>query len=648
MSFQVGDHVGDYTIVGSVGSGGVGQVFKVEHNITRRVEAMKVLLAGRVESSAPAQRFEREIKLQAKLDHPNIASVHNAFWATDQLVMVMELVEGRSLDKIIDEGPVKTSVALRYAMQCLRALEYAHGQGITHRDIKPENIMVTPGGRVKLMDFGLAKERTDPRLTQVGAVVGSLYYISPEQARGSDEFDHRTDIYSFGCVLYEMVTGRRPFEYDSSFALLQAAVSETPPPVAEIVPEFPKSFEGVIAKAMAKDPDDRFQSARELRLALEAVVRDPSAAVAVPASQSSSAIRESLTPAQKSSRVRRMAFVASGLLAVVYLGLSALSKTTVADEVSNYSELDADIVALQPRVAGRTDYEALLTLALGQKAWSMAFSADGRRLAAATADSAVKVVDVIEGKVVASLRGHEDQAVDVEFSPDGRYLASAGWDGSAQLWDVRAYVNVRRLSHMEKVTAVAFSRDSRLLATGSADDSIRVWDLANLGESAVLPGPDDGPTALAFSPLASLLVAVSKEGGARLWAMQQGTEEALEGRESGSTAVSIGPSGLQLAAAGSNLVTIWDIPSRSVAREISAPGWIYALEQTEEGVWLALAVPGSEPNTAKVWNLATEEVIVELPHSSPVQSVAIGAGGRLFATVSEGGTLTVWKAASGS
>ena len=567
MSFQIGDQVGDYTIVGSVGAGGVGQVFKVEHNITGRIEAMKVLLEGRAESSAPAQRFEREIKLQAKLDHPNIASVHNAFWATNQLVMVMELVEGRSLDKIIAEGPLKPSLALRYALQCLRALEYAHAQGITHRDIKPENIMVTPGGRVKLMDFGLAKERTDPKLTQVGAVVGSLYYISPEQARGKDEFDHRTDIYSFGSVLYEMVVGRRPFEHESSFALLQAAVNETPPAAAEAKPGLPASLSAVIAKAMAKAPDDRYATARDMRLALEAVIRNRSSASA----QTSSDIREPLTPAERAGRIRRMAFVACGLLAVLYLALSSLSKTSVADEVANYQQLGAEIGVPQPELGARAEPNAQLTLALGQKAWALAFSADGRRVAAATEDSVVRIIDVLSGEVQATLQGHEGQIVDIEFSPDGRYLASAGWDGSAELWDARSSSNLRRLSHMEKVTAVAFSHDSRLLATGSSDDSIRVWDLANLGESAVLAGPDQGPAALAFSPLASMLAAVSDEQQVRLWAMQQGGEELLEGREIGAGAVAFGVNGLQLAAAGANRVTIWDMPTRSVARQIDAP-----------------------------------------------------------------------------
>ena len=298
MSFRIGDIVGDYEIVGVVGAGGAGQVFRVEHRITGRIEAMKVLLEGRgTETNAPAARFLREIKLQASLDHPNIASVHNAFWEKDELVMIMELVNGESLDRVIAQGRMPMGKVLRYAVQSLIALEYAHSRGITHRDIKPENIMVTPDGVVKLMDFGLAKDRNDPKMTELGVVVGSLFYISPEQARGLATVDHRTDVYSFGSVLYEMTTGERPFQHKTSFDLLQAAVNEDPEPPSTIAPDIPDSLEAVILRAMSKDPAERFQSARELRRTIEAVVRNPGIDVAAPAS-----LRRSAAPKRSQRR----------------------------------------------------------------------------------------------------------------------------------------------------------------------------------------------------------------------------------------------------------------------------------------------------------------------------------------------------------
>ncbi len=277
MSFEIGDQVGDYRIVGTVGAGGAACVFKVEHEITGRVEAMKVLLRGQAESSRVAERFLREIKLQAQLEHPHIAAVHNALWACDELVMVMELIEGYSLDKLLADGPLRPGQGLRYGVQALTALEHAHSRGVTHRDIKPENIMVTTDGTLKLMDFGLAKIDGESGLTQPGAVLGSLFYISPEQARGQQDVDHRSDIYSVGAVLYEATTGRRPFPYLNTYRLLQAAIEEEPRPPIDLEPSIPQSMNDVILKAMAKDRDERFKDSAEFRKTLEAISRNPTA-----------------------------------------------------------------------------------------------------------------------------------------------------------------------------------------------------------------------------------------------------------------------------------------------------------------------------------------------------------------------------------
>ncbi len=270
MSFRVGDTVGEYNIVGVLGSGGIGRVFRVEHAITRRVEAMKILLEASDDACEQAQRFLREIQIQARLNHPNIAAVHNAFWAQERLVMVMELVEGESLERLLERGRISLMNAIQYARQALAALAYAHAHAVTHRDIKPANVMVTPEGVVKLTDFGLAKTPADPRLTRSGTPMGSVYYIPPEQVRGNVPVDARADVYSLGVVLYEMVTGRRPFESDSAYAIMQAHVNEAPKPPAEVEPSLPTALSEIILTALAKDPAKRFQSADAFRSALEA------------------------------------------------------------------------------------------------------------------------------------------------------------------------------------------------------------------------------------------------------------------------------------------------------------------------------------------------------------------------------------------
>src|SRR2546426_3674262 len=200
MNFQIGDTVGTYKILEVLGSGGMGEVFKVEHLITKRVEALKILVSDA--SSAPRhdQRFLREIQLQARLNHPNIASVHNAFWENGHLLMTMELIEGDSLRKLLASGPLPLADSIDYASQALVALDYAHANGIVHRDISPANMIIADDGPLKLTDFGLAKSPTDLRLTQSGSLLGSLYYMSPEQVTGRALVDARADIYSLGAV----------------------------------------------------------------------------------------------------------------------------------------------------------------------------------------------------------------------------------------------------------------------------------------------------------------------------------------------------------------------------------------------------------------------------------------------------------------
>jgi serine/threonine-protein kinase len=271
MSFRIGEIVGDYTILEELGSGGSGRVFKVEHNITRRKEAMKVLAGTTQTVRDTFLRFLQEIRLQAALAHPGIAEVHNAFWTGDHLVMVMELVEGDSLESLVAAGRLPLEESVSIIQQVLAALSHAHAQRVVHRDVSPSNIFVTRDRRVKLTDFGLAAMTEDLRSTQNGAFLGSFHYMSPEQVRAIGPVDARSDIYSCGVVLYEMVTGRKPFNYDNAFSLMQAHVEQTPLPPVSINPNIPAGLSEAILKAMEKDPANRFASAAAFRDALEAL-----------------------------------------------------------------------------------------------------------------------------------------------------------------------------------------------------------------------------------------------------------------------------------------------------------------------------------------------------------------------------------------
>ena len=278
MSDNTPQRIGDYEIISELGHGGMGRVYKVRNVLTDRVEAMKVILpdlAGRKDFLA---RFMREIKTLASLDHPNIAALRTAFTAPgDQFAMVMEYVEGVTLADKLDRGPLPTADALNYIDQVLSALSYAHARHVIHRDIKPGNMMLTPQGVVKLMDFGLARSADEVGLTVTGSTLGSLDYSSPEQVQAQPT-DERSDIYSVGVSLYQMVTGKRMFGVTSSFSIMQAQVKEMPRPPIDIVPSIPKSLSDAIMISVAKDPAQRFQSAEAFRTALSQVNPNEAAA----------------------------------------------------------------------------------------------------------------------------------------------------------------------------------------------------------------------------------------------------------------------------------------------------------------------------------------------------------------------------------
>ena len=268
--FEPGTRVGDYEILNAIGAGGMGEVYRVRNVISDRIEAMKVLLPSLSQQPDLAERFTREIKVQATMQHPNIASLHTAFHFNNQLVMIMEYVDGVPLDEKLRQGPIPLPDCLDYVIQVLRALSYAHQRGITHRDIKPSNIMVLADGTVKLMDFGIANVAKDPKLTGTGMAVGSPYYMSPEQVRGELP-NPRSDIYSLGITLYELVTGRRPINGDSQFSIMSAHLNEVPTPPIALDHTLPAGLNEIILMAIAKQPERRFQTADALLNALESV-----------------------------------------------------------------------------------------------------------------------------------------------------------------------------------------------------------------------------------------------------------------------------------------------------------------------------------------------------------------------------------------
>jgi len=274
MTYEVGERIGDYQVIERIGAGGMGAVYKVRNLITDRIDAMKVLLPDLRQAADLAERFNREIKVHASLVHPNIAALHTAMRVENQLLMIMEFVEGTSISTRLRQGPIQCHESVAYICQVLSALSYAHERGIIHRDIKPANIMVTPHRIVKLMDFGIATTTNSAnlqnRLTAAGMALGSVHYMSPEQVKAGAP-DARSDLYSLGITFYEMVTGQCPIRGNSEYEIMAAHLAMAPPPPTEINPFLPPAVAAIIIKSIQKRPDDRFQTAADFRASLEAL-----------------------------------------------------------------------------------------------------------------------------------------------------------------------------------------------------------------------------------------------------------------------------------------------------------------------------------------------------------------------------------------
>ena len=266
---------GRYRIVRKLGAGGMANVYLAEDQELGRRVAIKILNDRHANDDQFVERFRREAKNAAALSHPNIVSIYDRGEAEGTYYIAMEHLDGRTLKElIVRRGPAPVHVAIDYARQILAALRFAHRGGIVHRDIKPHNVIVDADGRAKVTDFGIARAGTS-QMTEAGSIIGTAQYLSPEQARGT-AVDQRSDIYSLGIVLYELLTGAVPFTGDSPVEIAMKHLSATPSPPSSRRPDIPRDLDLVVMRALAKDPADRYQTAEEMDADLERVARGAS------------------------------------------------------------------------------------------------------------------------------------------------------------------------------------------------------------------------------------------------------------------------------------------------------------------------------------------------------------------------------------
>ena len=420
MALQPGARLGPYEVLSALGAGGMGEVYKARDARLDRTVAIKVLSEALAADPQFRERFDREARAISRLTHPHICTLYDVGEQTGTAYLVMELLEGETLAERLTKGALPLEQALTIATQIASALEKAHRAGITHRDLKPANIMLTKAG-AKLLDFGLAKSgagragtsggagnaaglstlpTTPPQLTQQGMILGTFQYMAPEQLEG-EEADARTDLFAFGAVFYEMLTGKRAFEGKSQASLISAIMSSEPAPVSALQPLTPPALERLVKTCLAKDPDDRWQSAGDLLRELKW------AANAAPPPD-----RAGLVVARRNGReVVAWSVAAVGVLAALAIGLVGYRQRTPADiPVFRTTILPPDDVSFAGSTAAADRF---------------ALSPDGRRIAfvARGEDQRtllwVRPLDQLTAQPLASTDG----ASSPFWSPDSRFIA---------------------------------------------------------------------------------------------------------------------------------------------------------------------------------------------------------------------------------
>ncbi len=348
MPLQSGDRLGSYTIVAPLGAGGMGEVYRATDTKLNRDVAIKVLPASLARDAERLARFEREAQVLAALNPPNTAQIYGLDDPAGTQAPVMELVEGRTLDQAILPGGVSGALFFDVAMALADALHAAYQKRVTHRDLKPANIMLTTDGRVKVLDFGLARmtesepadfenAATQMGLTQAGAVLGTVPYMSPEQVEARP-LDHRTDLFSFGVLLYEMATGKRPFQGDTSPALMASILREHPKPVSQTRADLPADISAIIGRCLEKDPRNRIQTAQEILVELKVQRRlydsgsRKESGIRIPGSSS---MKIAVAPFTSRTGSKEVEELADGLTDDVTAGLSRFKYLTVAREQQN-------------------------------------------------------------------------------------------------------------------------------------------------------------------------------------------------------------------------------------------------------------------------------------------------------------------------
>lgn len=455
MHLTSGMRMGPYEILSLLGAGSMGEVYRARDTRLNRDVAIKVLPTLTLDPDR-LRRFEIEAQAAAALNHPNILAVYQMGSHDGVPYIVSELLEGKTLSEALRRGPLPLRKAIDCGVQIARGLGAAHEKGIVHRDVKPDNLFITKEGRVKILDFGLAKviapkpspAAATPTVTLPGVAMGTVGYMSPEQVRGQAT-DHRTDIFALGAILYEMLMGQRSFQRQTEADTISAILNDEPPPISQLAPQTPPALERVIRRCLEKNPEQRFQSASDLAFALEALIEG-----------TVSSASGSHTIVKESPRSSRFALIAAALVIVLVAAGYWLLRPEPGPRVANYVQLTHD--GLAKSLIG-TD-GARLYLALGAGS-SGSFSSQG-----------VAEMSASGGEPRTIPVNTSADTIPIELSPDGTEILVVDGTGSPPRGPLRSFPilggTARRIGEIVGETA-AWSPDGKWLAYSDLGDLFR-------------------------------------------------------------------------------------------------------------------------------------------------------------------------------
>jgi WD40 repeat protein len=704
--------VAGYDILEEIGRGATGVVYRARQRRLNRLVALKVIAAGPYLSPDVRKRFRREAQTVARLQHPNIVQIYDVGEETGYLYLALELVEGGSLTGWLGGTPKGAPEAARLVARLAGAIDYAHGQGVVHRDLKPANILMgDPFSELqsdespprahnlpetlhlhaavpKVTDFGVAKLLSGPgpvqdRMTQSGAILGTPAYAAPEQAAGhAAEVGPTADVYSLGVILYELMTGRPPFQGANPMETLVQVVHQEPVPPARLVPKVPRDLRTICLKCLEKDPRKRYATARELAADLERFLAHQPV-LARPLGWRGRSLRwarrhKGLAAALFGVALLLVVLAAGSLGAAAYFQKQekeqralALEKANLADEKGRL--IDEKEAERQKAVAAERRESHLRQVAVNQGAELR------RNLYFAQMNLAEQATNVPGGlsRVIEllapaqrdrpdlrhwewyylnslchrerlTLRGHDRQVLGVAWSPDGRQLASAGGDGLVLIWDAALGQEVRALHYRSGSRALAWSPDGSRVVSANSDGTIVAWRVASGKELLSFRAHTGEARAIAWSPDGKRLATGGSDRVVQVWDAADGSNiHVLRGHTRTVRGLAWSPDGKRLASGSEDrTVRLWDaLAGKEVLTLAGHLNWVTAVAWSPNGTWLASA---SNDPSVKVWDPTLgKEVFTLRGYTQAVRAVAWSPDSTHLVTGSEDSAVTVRPATGG-